>query len=361
MSNRKTSAQPVLARRTERGWSQAELARRAGISRTAVSAIEGDRLAPSVTTALSLAAVLECSVEELFAHVKTSAPRSAQWAWTPRAEPCRYWEAEVGRRRLLYPVEALSVNPVPHDGVWATGVCREAGPAPADTTLTLACCDPAAGLLATEYARSSGFRLLVFPRSGGAALDLLRRGLVHVAGLHRSTAAHPRRNAEAVQEQLGGHYRLLHVAEWEEGIALPPDQRTRSANSVVSHPRRWAAREPGSAARECLDELFAGRRFSGRQTDGHAAVAEAVRAGWAQAGVCVRFSADEAGLNFLPVRREMLDFCFSSASLHDPRIQALVRLLRTRNYRRLISELPGYNARHTGELAAVFSDSTETH
>jgi DNA-binding XRE family transcriptional regulator len=43
-----------------------ELAGRAGISRAAVSAIEGDRLSPSVTTALALAAVLDCSVEELF-------------------------------------------------------------------------------------------------------------------------------------------------------------------------------------------------------------------------------------------------------------------------------------------------------
>jgi DNA-binding XRE family transcriptional regulator len=38
--------------RESRGWSQAELARRAGISRAAVSAIEVNRLVPSVTAAL---------------------------------------------------------------------------------------------------------------------------------------------------------------------------------------------------------------------------------------------------------------------------------------------------------------------
>jgi putative molybdopterin biosynthesis protein len=87
--------------------------------------------------------------------------------------------------------------------------------------------------------------------------------------------------------------------------------------------------------------------------DGHAAVAEAVRAGWAEAGVCVRFSAAEAGLNFLPVRSETLDLCFSAAFQHDPRIQALVRWLQARACRRLISELPGYDARETGELATI--------
>ena len=48
------SANPVLARRLAKEWSQAELAERVGISRAAVSAIEGERLSPSVATALAL-------------------------------------------------------------------------------------------------------------------------------------------------------------------------------------------------------------------------------------------------------------------------------------------------------------------
>jgi hypothetical protein len=57
-------------------------------------------------------------------------------------------------------------------------------------------------------------------------------------------------------------------------------------------------------------------------------------------------------LNFLPVRTEIMDLCFTSAFQHDPRLQALVRLLRGRACRRLISELPGYDARETGEMVA---------
>jgi len=79
-------------------------------------------------------------------------------------------------------------------------------------------------------------------------------------------------------------------------------------------------------------------------------VAEAVRSGWAEAGVCVKFSAKEAGLNFLPLRNETLDFCYSTNLQYDPRIQALVRLVRGRAWRQLVSELPGYDARETGEM-----------
>ena len=59
MNDRILSSNPVLARRLAREWSQAELAARAGISRAAVSAIEGERLSPAVATALAMAAVFE--------------------------------------------------------------------------------------------------------------------------------------------------------------------------------------------------------------------------------------------------------------------------------------------------------------
>jgi molybdate-binding protein/DNA-binding XRE family transcriptional regulator len=342
----------VQARRLARQWSQAELAERAGISRAAVSAIEGERLSPSVATALALAAVFECSVEELFGRGRILKPKGPEWAWAPRGESSRYWEAEIGHRRLLYPVEAMTMNPTPHDGVWQNGVLRDGGSA-AENTLVMTSCDPAAGLLASEYARASGFRLLVFPRGGRTALELLRQKLVHVAGLHYSTEEAPERNAETVRTEIGGKCQLLRVAKWESGIALATDNHSRSAESVARRPLRWAARESGSAARECLDGLLGNRHFTGREVNGHAAVAEAVRAGWAEAGVCVRFSADEARLNFLPVRTETLDLCFPVALQHDPRIQALVRLLQARACRRLISELPGYDARETGEILAL--------
>jgi putative molybdopterin biosynthesis protein len=341
----------VARRRTICRWSQSELARRAGIPRTTVGAIEGEKLTPSVTTALVLARSLGCSVEELFGTgLLQVAGVCPDWAWLPQNEPCRYWEAEVGGRRLLYPVEGLSLNDTPHDGIWHGGAGHDSGAAMAEETLVLACCDPAAGLLASEYARESGFRLLVIERSGGAALDLLKRGLIHLAGVHRSTPDRPLRNIETVHERLGSGYRLLRAARWQEGLALPVAERSQAATTIARQCRRWALREKGSAARECLDELLAGQPASGKPVHGHSAVAEAVRAGWASAGVCVQLAAQDAGLHFVPIRTEMLDICYADLLAHDPRMLALIRLLRSRSHRRLISELPGYDASETGEI-----------
>lgn len=341
----------MASRRIASGWTQGELAQRAGIPRTSISAIEGGRLTPSVTAALALAAALDCTVEELFITQSLPQPNQGgpEWAWRPRAESCRYWQAEVCGRRWLYPVESLALNALPHDGVWRGGISSEPSPTAAPDTLVIACCDPAAGLLGGEYARTSGFRMLVLERGGSEALELLKKGLVHVAGIHRSTRDQPDRNAETVRTRLGDGFRLLRMAEWEEGLVLPMSDRTRSFQSIARRCDQWAMREPGSAARECLDDLLASRPAEGRCVHGHMAVAEAVRAGWAAAGICVRIAAEDAGLHFLPVRTESLDFCVPAMHARDPRLRALIHLLRSRSHRRLVSELPGYDAGHTGE------------
>lgn len=349
------SLHPIAQQRAARGWSQSELARRARVPRTSVHAMEGRRLTPSVTAALSIARALGCAVEELFGETPSLRPSPA-WALPPVPGPCRFWEAEVGGRVWRYPVESVGGNPIPHDGVarGSDGAAADVlGRSASQETLVMACCDPSAGLLASEYKRSSGFRLLVLSRGGAAALDLLRQGCVHVAGVHRATPEQPGLNAAAVRERVGAGTRLMRVARWDAGLALPAGTARRSVSDAVRRSRRWALREPGSAARECLEGLVGPRPLQGRPVPTHAAVAEAVRAGWAEAGICVRLVAAEAGLTFLPVRTECLDLCFPSAFAGDPRAVALIRLLRSPRYRQLVGDLPGYDVREMGEAYAA--------
>lgn len=352
MSKAPTNAQHgnrISQAREFAGLTQAELAARAGISRAAVSSMETGTTSPSVHAAMAVARVLGCPVEDLFGPADAPAASGPQWAWPPHSKVVRYREAKVGHQRWIYPVEASSNHGLPHDGVWRAGeFCPRTNQA--EQTLVLACCDPAAELLATEYARASGFRLIALSRSGAAALDLLSRGQVHVAGLHRATGEQPDLNVETVRHKLGQGYCLVRAAGWQAGLAVRATERARSAQALLRKPRRWALREPGSVAREFLDQLSPPRHLTGQVVSSHRAVAEAVRTGWADAGVCVEMVADEAGLNFIPLRWEWLDFCFPVAFGRDPRLSALVRLLRSRAHRTLIGELPGYDVRQTGQM-----------
>ena len=338
--------------RTSRAWSQAELARRASISRTAVSAIEIERLVPSVDAALALATAFGCTVEDLF-NPPTGQPSETEWAWRPGQTPCRYWQAEVRGRVLRFPAETTPAGVIPHDGVFVNGSAISSDEADPRRTLVVACCDPAAGLLATEYSRMTGLRLIVLPRPSGQALDLLARGLVHAAGLHFATDREPDANRVAVRDTLGLGSRLLRVAQWDEGLAVTAESRVSSVNGAIRAGLRWVGRESGSAARRCLDELLVSRPAPRRFAHDHQGVADAVRSGWADVGVCHRLTCEEAGLRFLQVRQEHFDLCHTGDTAGDPRIDALVRVVQSTNYRRLLRELPGYDTTLAGGVETV--------
>lgn len=348
------SIEPILknrlkAARLAQGWSQEELARASGLSRSGVSAIETERLVPSAAAALALAKALACRVEDLFQL--DDAEATPTWAWQPADAPCRYWEAEIAGRRLLYPGDAVGESLLAHDGF-----LEGTQPAPmpkeiAERTLVLACCDPAVSLLAAELAQRQ-IRLLVLSRSSRLALQLLQQGLVHVAGVHLSRSGEEG-NAAAVKEVLGSGYRLLRLARWQEGLAVAPGQRVSSIRSAVDSRLRWVGREAGSGARQCLDEILGNRKAPRHEARSHRGVAEVIRSGLADAGVCLRLVSQQAGLDFIGIREEAYDLCFASGAEQDPRIRALVEVVESARFRKLIGELPGYSSPDTGTLRTV--------
>ena len=56
----------LTAMREGRGWSQGELARRLGVSRQTINAVETDKYDPSLPLAFRIAALFELSIEAIF-------------------------------------------------------------------------------------------------------------------------------------------------------------------------------------------------------------------------------------------------------------------------------------------------------
>jgi molybdate-binding protein/DNA-binding XRE family transcriptional regulator len=352
MTKRRPRVNRVKACRLERAWSQEELARRAAVSRAAISAIEIGRLVPSVQTALALARVFDTTVEDLFGAGTAQADKD-EWAWTPAVDPCRFWYAAVGTQIRRYPVEATVAGLLPHDAV-ADGDAvrpRQAGNPP--QTLVMASCDPAAGLLAAEYQRVSGVRLLPLYRSSQAALQLLQQGLVHVAGIHLATIEHDAGNASAARAVLGDGFALLHAATWDAGLAVAPERARASMSAILRADLRWVGREPGAGARQCQDELLGKQVRVRRQARDHQGVATAVRNGWADVGVCLRLVSEQAGLGFIPIRQDAYALCFPGSLQADVRLEKLIDVLRSTALHRLYEALPGYALARTIDARAI--------
>ncbi|WP_396594652.1 helix-turn-helix transcriptional regulator [Brevundimonas sp. R86498] len=56
----------VRERREQKGWSQGELARRLGVSRQTINAVETDKYDPSLPLALRMARLFDVPVPQLF-------------------------------------------------------------------------------------------------------------------------------------------------------------------------------------------------------------------------------------------------------------------------------------------------------
>ena len=329
--------------RSERGWSQEGLARRSGISRAEISAIETGRVTPSTAVALALAEALDQPVEQLFRLSTEGSGPAGVWAWEPHLDK-RFWLAEAFGEILRYPAESTAMGYLPQDGPVQDSAGRRGARLDPHSTLVVAGCDPAAGILA-EVLRPSRVRLLPFLRSSSKALELLGQRRVHAAGVHLGASV--AENEREVSRRLGRGYRLLPLARWREGVALAPGVGIQAVSSAMSAGLRWVGREEGSGARRCLDEILAGHEppdgYSYTARD-HRGVVETIRTGWAQAGVCVQLAAEEAGLDFLPVQAEAYDLCYPVELEGDWRLRALREAVRSRLFRGLLGGLPGYEA-----------------
>lgn len=348
MSDSEKSFNRVREYRERFAWSQAELAARAEISRAAVSAIEIGRLVPSVEAALALARVFNISVEELFAPARSSGTL-VEWAWKPHSPQQRCWLAEIEGTLRAYPVEDGPTSFWPHDHLGL--------PPHPDTilydlarrTLVVATCDPAAGLLAQMAWNLTGIRLIAVNRSSRQSLALLRDGLVHAAGVHLASSDEPDENRRVASEIIQSPLTSLRIGTWQSGVAVGGATPPRSIRGLQRENLTWIGRTVGSGAYQSQQEVL-GEKSPRRTARDHRGVIEAIRNGWGEAGITLRWVAEEAGLSFLSVRNDLYDWFFPPDFIHDPRLQGMLRLLRSGEYQQAAPQLPGNTCESAGEL-----------
>ena len=80
---------PLFFLRRLRGWSQQELADRAGLTRETISHLESGRQSPRRGTALLLAAALNCTPEALFPALNDESPAGTPGSVTASARQGR--------------------------------------------------------------------------------------------------------------------------------------------------------------------------------------------------------------------------------------------------------------------------------
>lgn len=355
--------------RTARGLSAAELARRVGVSRQTIYAIEDGSYVPNTRVSLQLSRALQVGVEEIF-FLSEEKPTETQDAELLVSNMQMDEEkfvrvCTVNGRSFAVPVSFPPAYLPSADGVIESRRKRTASVRTPTSSneggnrLLLAGCDPALSLVNDEL-HSSGMEIIGVPCSSRRALQWLKQGMVHAAGSHLLDRATGVYNVPIVRHLLPeATVQVVTFAVWEQGLATRPGnpKSIRTLAELASKDVTVVNREKGSGSRDLLDRGL--RRLSiqppqvngyDNVAKGHLAAAYAVAAGTADCCIVSRSAAHYFGLDFIPLAVERFDLTFTKAVLELPAAKALLDLLNRSTLRKKLQCMAGYDTAHTGEV-----------
>ena len=212
-------------------------------------------------------------------------------------------------------------------------------------------------------------------RTGGLHLDIrftgsvdairaLNEGRCTLAGFHTvENAQADSLTARTYQPLLQpGLHKVIGFAQRMQGLIVPPGNplQLHSLADVARTGARFVNRPLGTGTRVLLDDLLAQQGVAASALHGyenhetsHTAVAQAVAANAADAGLGIELAARVRGLDFVPLVQERYHLACLKASLDQPATLALRTLLQTPEWLQQMAALPGYTPLHCGEVLAM--------
>jgi putative molybdopterin biosynthesis protein len=357
--------------RLKRGLTAIELAKKIGVSRQTIYAMETGAYMPNTLLALKLAQVLDAKVEDLFRLEDAEAPAHVETAELLPADQ----EAQPGLPVQLCNVDDRLIAVLPAPTAWslppADAVLVAAGKHRGKARvqlfqeekqfrrrLLIAGCDPGISVL-LRHLQKEGVEAVVAYRNSSQSLDLLKQSLIHVAGSHLRDEATGESNLPAVRKHFPkGSVAVISYAIWQEGIVIARGnpKGIRGIEDLARKDIKIVNREPGSGSRFLLDSHL--QRFGieprivkGYQeiAGGHLPAAWQVKNGMADCCLATKTAACVFGLDFIPLQSERYDLVLHNRNLSHPSVQILLDTLGRASFRRELEGLGGYDTRIAGD------------
>ena len=192
------------------------------------------------------------------------------------------------------------------------------------------------------------------------AIVAAKRGENHCGGIHLLDEATGEYNAAYLERHFPeGGVRQVECVYRQQGLMVAPGNPLgiESLADLAVEGRSFVNRQKGSGTRILSDYLC---RRDGIDTGliygydheefTHTAVATLVAAGSADAGMGIYSAAKMFGLGFVPVCEEQYDLLIPDYAWDAPMVQALLEVLRGREFRERMGELGGYRLDQPGRV-----------
>jgi putative molybdopterin biosynthesis protein len=356
------------------GLSQQQLATMAGMTRQAVSAIEANHYSPATSVALQLARALRCRVEDLFSIKSSGEIVDGELLGTiPQgSEPLRAQVTQIGHRLLVRPL--VGIGELASLSATADGLIIGTNPGKNRVKVKLlkdreavrrkivvGGCDPAMFLAAEHVRKHDKANLVPCLMGSSIALGALKRGEVHVAGIHLAEENSGTWNLPDLKRNLRGlDCIVVTFAHWEEGFIVRQGnpKQIRVAGDLAKANVKIINRETGSGARRLLDKQLQASGIKPNRVKGyrdeafsHLDIASRIRAGLADAGVGVRAAAAICGLDFVPLQRERYDLVIPKTYYETlSTLRVLLDTIVSKRFRDELEALGDYDTRESGKI-----------
>jgi len=160
-----------------------------------------------------------------------------------------------------------------------------------------------------------------------------------------------------------GLHKIIGFAQRSQGLMVAKGNplALRSLHDLVRTEARFINRALGTGTRVLFDELLAQAGISASKISGyehtepsHTAVAQAVAAGQADAGLGIEAAARARGLDFVPLVEEDYHLVCLKSALDEPAVQALCAVLQSDGWQTVLHQLPGYRrAEKAGQVLSL--------
>ncbi len=195
-------------------------------------------------------------------------------------------------------------------------------------------------------------------------LMALKAGRCHLAGSHLLDSATGVYNLQSIADHLQGvPLEIVRLVDREQGLLVPkgnPD-KIEGVADLVRPEISFINRQKGSGTRVLLDWKLQELGISSSSIAGyedeeytHMNVAAAVLSGRASTGLGVRSAANALGLDFIPVGVEQYDLIIAARFWNDPRMKALLEVIRSAEFKETVHTMGGYGVEQTGEHLWTF-------
>jgi putative molybdopterin biosynthesis protein len=187
----------------------------------------------------------------------------------------------------------------------------------------------------------------------------IKNGSCHMAGSHLLDPETGEYNFPYIRTYLHGiEVKVIHLVFREQGLFVQRGnpKRVKGPRDLIRKDIAFINRQKGSGTRILLDHTLKSLSLDLNQIRGyekeeftHMGVASTVASGIADAGLGILSAARAMGLDFLPIAKERYDVIIPSIYFEDEKVQKVIETIRSDEFKRMVSQMGGYDVSRTGE------------